>query len=98
MKTQSKLLLNGQVTEIGEVITGETWSKSHIVVKFDEQFPKEAMFAVWNNTLEQLSRIQENDIVNIYFNVQSRKHEGKWYTENTAWKIEIDFNAMRAAK
>jgi hypothetical protein len=93
--TANQLTINGRITEIGSAAQGENWKKQDFTIDTIEQFPKTINIHVWNDKIEQLNRCRVNDVVTCKINVSSRKHENRYYTEVTAWKIELDFNAMR---
>lgn len=99
---KNQLTITGKVMEIGETIAGETangqWKKAHFVILTEEKYPKDVCIHVWNDTILQLERIKEQDIVNVNVNLVSRKHDGRWYTEVQAWRIDVDFHAMRNAQ
>jgi hypothetical protein len=42
-----------------------------------------------------LNRCQVNDKLIVKFNPRSTEHQGKWYTELNAWKVEVDFSHLR---
>lgn len=97
MKTQpTPIQIAGKVIEIGETQSGENWKRAHLVVNtISDKYPKDVFISVWGDTINQLERIRINDHVVIKFNVSSRKHEDRWYTELQAWRIDVDFHAMR---
>jgi len=96
MKTQMQpLTICGKILHIGNVTQGENWNKSEFLIVTSEQYPKEILIHVWNDKIEQLGRCQVNDFIIARVNISSKKNQEKYYTEVTAWKIEIDFNAMR---
>lgn len=100
--TSNQLQITGKVMEIGETITGESnngqWKRAHMVLWTLDKYPKDVFFSVWGDTINQLERVKDQDIVNVKFNVVSRKHDGKWYTECQAWRIDVNFHAMREAQ
>jgi len=93
--TANYLTINGRITEIGSAAQGENWQKQDFTIETLEQFSKIVNIHVWNDKIEQLTRCRIGDIVSCRINISSRKHENRFYTEVTAWKIEVDFNAMR---
>jgi len=93
--TENKLIINGRITEISSVSHNENWQKQDFTIETLEQFGKLVNIHVWNDKIEQLGRCRIGDIVTCRINISSRKHENRFYTEVTAWKIEVDFNAMR---
>lgn len=98
MTTENRLLISGYIREIGTLESGETWKKQEFTIETVEKYPKELRISCWSNNIEYLSRCKEGDLVNVYFNVQSRSHSGKWYTEVSAWRIDVDIRAMLAAQ
>ncbi len=93
--TPNQLTISGRITEIGSAAKGENWQKQDFTIDTIEQFPKTVNIHVWNDKLNQLSRCRIGDVVICRINVSSKKNENRYYTEVTAWKIEVDFNAMR---
>ena len=93
--SENKLIINGRITEISSESQGENWQKQDFTIETLEQFSKLVNIHVWNDKIEQLSRCKIGDIVNCRINISSRKHENRYYTEVTAWKIEVDFNATK---
>jgi hypothetical protein len=93
--TENKLIINGRITEISSASQGEKWEKQDFTIETLEQFSKLINIHVWNDKIEQLARCKIGDIVNCRINISSRKHENRYYTEVTAWKIEVDFNATK---
>ena len=98
MTTEKQLSIRGYIREIGTQETGETWKKQEFTIETVDKYPKLLRISCWNSAIEWLQRTKVEDLVNVYFNVQSRKHSDKWYTEVTAWRIEVDVRAMLAAQ
>lgn len=96
--TTNHLTINGCITEIGSAAQGENWQKKDFTIETIEQYSKLVNIHIWNDKLEQLNRCKIGDIVICRINISSRKHENRYYTEVTAWKIEIDFNKMQTVK
>jgi hypothetical protein len=99
MRTENnQLLIKGYILEIGTQEQGETWKKQEFTITTVEKYPKELRISCWNNNTEWLSRCKVNDLVNVFFNVQSRSFNGKWFTEVSAWRIDVDVRGMLEAK
>jgi len=99
MTTENKQLsIRGYIREIGTQDSGETWKKQEFTIETVEKYPKELRISCWNNNVEWLSRCKVGDLVNVLFNVQSRSYNGKWFTEVSAWRIDVDVRAMLAAQ
>jgi hypothetical protein len=96
MKTENKqLFISGKILEIGAQESGDTWQKQEFTVVTIDKYPNEVRFSVWNKNLIWLERVKVGDIVNVYFNMLSQKHNEKWYTVLTAWRIEVNIWAMQ---
>jgi DNA polymerase III alpha subunit len=94
--TKNNLTITGRITEIGTLVHGETWKKQDFTIETLEQYSKLVNLHVWNDKIDQLTRCLVNDVVICQINISSRKHEDRYYTEATCWKLEVDFNAMRS--
>jgi hypothetical protein len=90
--TKTVLKYTGTIIEIGNAIQGETWIKQDFTIRTDEQYPQLINFLTFNDCQDQLTRCKVNDEVTVFFNAKSRKFNDKWYTEITAWRININFN------
>lgn len=91
MKTENKpLFICGIILEIGALESGETWQKQEFTIRTLDKYPTEVRMSVWNKNLIWLERCKLGDIVNVYFNMLSQKHNEKWYTVITAWRIEVN--------
>jgi len=85
------LQLTGICTAIGSASNGETWQKQEFIIQTEGNYPTKVCFTIWNDKLEMLKRCQVNDRLIVKFNPSSREHQGKWYTELTAWSVIVDF-------
>jgi len=96
MTTQiNQLSIRGIITDIGNADQGENWTKQDFSIHTVDKYPKEVRISVWNANIEWLSRCKCGDEVVVLFNVQSRKHNDKYYTEISAWRIDVDVLAMK---
>ncbi len=78
--------------------TGKTWRKQQFLIETNEQYPKKVIFQVWNDNVELLKDISVGQIVRVYFRVESREYNERWYTDLTAWRIMkfVDANPSAA--
>jgi hypothetical protein len=91
----NQLSIRGIITDIGSADQGENWSKQDFSITTVDKYPKEVRISVWNANIEWLSRCKLGDEVVVLFNVQSRKHNDKYYTELAAWRIDVDILSMK---
>lgn len=67
--------------------TGKQWSKQEYVLETVEQYPKKVHFSMFNDNIVQF---MEGQSVVIQANIESREFNGKWYTQVTAFRAELD--------
>lgn len=64
-----------------------TWRKQSFVIETQEQYAKKVCIMIWGNNIDKFN-IQEGELVNVGFDLESREFNGKWYTDVKAWKID----------
>jgi hypothetical protein len=99
MNTPNKLQLNGTLLACFDKVEGANWQKIDFLIQTVEQYPREVLVSAWNKTIEQLQRTQIGDALILQINIQSKLSNDKtrYFTEVSAWKIEVDFktNALQ---
>lgn len=70
--------------ERGQGQRGE-WRKQTFVLEYGGQYPKKVAFQVWGD--KQIPNVGEE--ATVQFDVESREHNGRWYTSATAWRIDV---------
>ncbi len=99
MQTQENTLLLPCILQtISDEIQGENWKKRSFLVTTKGQYPKEVLFAIWNNSIEQILRCQAGDHLEVFFNVQSKCINERYFTELTAYRVNINFKETAQAK
>lgn len=74
--------------ESGVSKAGKEWKKQDFVLVTNEQFPKTICFTLFGDKISLLDGISQGSEVEVYFSVESRDFNGKWYHNINAWKIE----------
>ena len=74
--------------ESGVSKAGKEWKKQDFVIESNEQFPKKICFTLFGDKITLLDGISEGLEIEVYFSVESRDFNGKWYHNINAWKIE----------
>lgn len=64
------------------------WSRQDFIVETQEQFPRKVCFSAWGEKAVQLKAFKPEDMVKVYFNIESREYNGRWYTDLRVWKME----------
>lgn len=82
--------------ESGVSRAGKEWKKQEFVIETNEQFPKKVCFTLFGDKTSLLEGISEGQEVEVYFSVESRDFNGKWYHNINAWKIDRDTAASTA--
>lgn len=97
------LSIVGIITVIDEVLTDQTgqfnWKKqSFVLSSLDDGHPNNIIISVWGDNLIWLERCQVRDVVECKINIRSKNVNGKWFTEITAWRIDIDIRLTNELK
>jgi len=86
------LEITGKLIQVLPEQTGEgrngTWVKGSFVIETQEQYPKNIAFVVWGDMVNKIKSYKEGDMLNVFFDVQSREYNSRWYTDVKAWKME----------
>ena len=64
------------------------WKKQEFLLQTQAQYPKKVFMANWNNKIDLKSDYKDK-LVKIFFDLESREYNGRWYTDVKPWKIEI---------
>lgn len=64
------------------------WKKQEIIVETQGQYPKKLCVAIWGDKINE-GVLQVGNELKLFFDVESREYNGRWYTEAKAWKIEL---------
>jgi len=84
--------LKAKVVQLLPLVTGEgkngQWKKQEFILETDGQFPKKVCASMWGDKIN-MDVIQEGNMVNISFDLESREYNSRWYTEVKGWKIEL---------
>ena len=69
---------------------GKDWKKSEFILETIDQYPKKIKISIMKPELiEQFGKLHGGDTIEVSFNLESREYNSKYYTEVTAWKIEL---------
>jgi hypothetical protein len=84
--------LSGKVLQVLPEQTGTgrngQWSRQDFIIETQEQYPRKVCFSAWGEKVAQLRSFKPEDQVKVYFNIESREFNGRWYTDLRVWKIE----------
>jgi hypothetical protein len=87
----SEQSVEGKVIHVLEIESGisnagKDWSKKDFVIETDDQYPKKIAFTLFGDKVSLAPNIGED--VKVYYNLESREYNGKWFHNVNAWKIE----------
>ena len=66
---------------------GNQWKKQEYVLETEENYPKKVCFDFFGDAIDQ-NPISLNDKIRLYFDIESREYNGRWYTNIRGWKTE----------
>ncbi len=88
----SELTITGKLIKLLEPVSGTsergTWVKQEGIIETNDQYPKKICFSAWNDLIPILDKKFNGEEITIHFNIESREHNERWYTEVKAWKIQ----------
>ncbi|MDR1623406.1 MAG: DUF3127 domain-containing protein [Tannerellaceae bacterium] len=67
---------------------GNEWKKQEYVLETYDQYPKKVCFQLFGNDKIEQAAIQPGEDLTIYFDIESREYNGRWFTNINAWKVE----------
>lgn len=83
--------ISGKIIKVLPLQSGQgkngVWKKQEYVLEYGDQYPKLVCFNLWGEKVDQFP-LGEGDIATVYFDVESREYNGKYYTDVKAWKVE----------
>jgi hypothetical protein len=75
-------------SETGVSKAGKDWRKQEFVIETNEQFPKKVCFTLFGDKSSLIDGFSEGTEIEVFFSLESRDFNGKWYHNINAWKIE----------
>lgn len=73
--------------ESGQGRNGE-WKKQQFVIEIESgQFPKKVCAQLWGDKIAQAG-LSLGEMVKVFFDIESREFNGRWYTDVKAWRVE----------
>lgn len=67
---------------------GNEWKKQEYVLETYDQYPKKVCFQIFGADRIEQAAIKLGDDVNVFFDIDSREYQGRWYTNINAWKVD----------
>lgn len=68
--------------------SGNEWKKQEYVLETHDQYPKKVCFQIFGSDRIDQAAIQAGEELTVYFDIDSREYQGRWFTNISAWKVE----------
>lgn len=73
------------------------WVKQEVIFEQAGEFGRKVCVSFWGDKALDAADLKPGEKVKVSANVESREHNGRWYTEIRAWKIAKDNSHAGAA-
>ncbi|MCR5037188.1 MAG: DUF3127 domain-containing protein [Bacteroidales bacterium] len=84
----------GKVVQLGTLIEGNSprgpWKKQELIIETLEQFPKKVCLMCWGDRVNDANSLFVGQTIKAQIRIESREFNGKWYTDVTAFRLELD--------
>lgn len=90
MEIKGTLLI--KLPEVSGTSAKGEWKKQEAIIETVETYPKKVCLSFWGEKVDDLKPIKEGETINAHFNLESREHNNRWYTEARVWKLEPKTN------
>jgi hypothetical protein len=67
---------------------GNEWKKQEYVLETHEQYPKKVCFQIFGSDRIEQAAIRKDEELTVFFDIESREYQGRWFTNINAWKVE----------
>ena len=69
---------------------GNAWKKKEYVLEnTDGQFPRKIAFTCFGDNADKIN-LQVGQVATIYFDIESREFNGRWYTDIRCWRADVE--------
>ena len=69
---------------------GNLWKKKEYVLEnTDGQFPRKVAFTCFGDNADKIN-LQVGQVATVYFDIESREYNGRWYTDLRAWRADVE--------
>lgn len=84
----------GKVVQLGTLTEGNSprgpWKKQELIIETLEQFPKKICLMCWGDRVNDANSFFVGQTIKAQIRIESREFNGKWYTDVTAFSLDID--------
>ena len=72
---------------------GNPWKALQFVLQVDDVFHKYIVFEIFGDDKIELMHVQVGEDLKVYFDIEAREYQGKWYNQVRAWRVEREAEA-----
>lgn len=77
--------------------SGNPWKKKEYVLEnTDSQYPRKVAFTCFGDNADKVN-LKVGDVATIYFDIESREYQGRWYTDIRCWRADVEQAGAAAA-
>lgn len=77
--------------------SGNAWKKKEYVLENNEgQFPRRVAFTCFGDNADKI-KLEVGQVATIYFDLESREWNGKWFTDVRCWRADVEGAPAAAA-
>ncbi len=87
MEFKGKIIAVLPLTKGVSKSNGNEWKKQEYVIENDDRYPRKMCFNLWSEKIDEFN-IQLGEKLNVFFDIDCREYNGRWYNDIRAWKIE----------
>lgn len=70
--------------------SGNSWKKREYVLENTEgQYPRKVAFTCFGENADRII-LKAGDKVTMYFDIDSREYNGRWYTDIRCWRCDVE--------
>lgn len=77
--------------------TGNPWKMQDYVIETNEQYPRRMVFNVFGEDKINMFNIQMDEVIKVYFDVNAREYQGRWFNDIRAYRIDHNAEELAAA-
>lgn len=68
--------------------TGNPWALQTFVIETQEQYPRRVCIELFGEDRVKANPVAVDELVTVFFDLESREFNGRWYTSVRAWKVQ----------
>ena len=88
MELSGKLI--GRLPEVTGKSSKGDWKKRDIIIETEDKYPKQVCISLWNDLISTVENCKQGEKIKVFFNLESREYNSRWFTEVKAWKVETE--------